>query len=156
MAELSIGTARLPAMGHWGMCPSSSNRLIFQVISELHRLWHSIPRGRLFSKKYTGLQMCHCLLHESLSDVTCASISTTANVRAVSRSKTKFTFRMWTIHETHPIFLARWATFLDCRILCALTTLFWRIKHFALLLLCLLTYWFMANLHTIIILDAGS
>ena len=30
----------LPAMGHWGTSPSTSNCLIFLVTSEPHKLWH--------------------------------------------------------------------------------------------------------------------
>jgi len=39
-----------PAMGHWGTSPSAFNYLIFQVTSELHKLWHSTLCGFMSNK----------------------------------------------------------------------------------------------------------
>jgi len=55
--------------------------------------------------------------------------------------------------NTDPSLLARLATFLGRHNFRAICTLFRRIKHFTLLLLCLLTYRFMTNLCTLISVD---
>jgi len=74
----------------WGTCPSStSNCLIFQVISEPHKLWHSTPRGCLSSKNYSLRFVPHS--HQILA----TPLEASYNNRCYWFSR--FSFRDWLI-----------------------------------------------------------